>query len=44
MHRGAGGQTAYSVFPVGNYKFGAKQPKPEKDNSTEARLIRIKQK
>ncbi|KAF6262916.1 cleavage and polyadenylation specificity factor, 25 kDa subunit [Scenedesmus sp. NREL 46B-D3] len=45
MHRGAGaGQTAYSVFPVVNYKFGAKQPKPEKDNSTEQRLLRIKQK
>lgn len=45
MHRGAGaGQTAYSVFPVGNYKFGAKQPKPEKDNLTESRLLRIKQK
>jgi hypothetical protein len=45
MHRGAGaGQTAYSVFQVGNYKFGAKQPKPEKDNATEQRLLRIKQK
>lgn len=39
-----GGQTAYSVFPVGNYKFGAKAPKPEKENTTEGRLARIKAK
>jgi hypothetical protein len=38
------GQTAYSVFPVGNYKFGSKPAKTEKDNSAHERLARIKAK
>ncbi|KAF8061923.1 CFIS2 [Scenedesmus sp. PABB004] len=35
---------AYSVFPVTNYKFGPKPPRPEKDAATEQRLARLKAK
>lgn len=44
MSKAQQGQTAYSVFPVANYKFGAKAPKVEKNNATEERLARIKAK
>lgn len=38
------GQTAFSVFPVSNYKFGTKAPKPERDSNAQERLNRIKNK
>lgn len=32
------------VHPVGNYTFGSKPPKHEKDTSTQAKLERLKEK
>lgn len=38
------GQTAYSVFPVSNYKFGSKTAKQDRGNNAEERLNRIRAK
>jgi hypothetical protein len=38
------GQTAYSVFPVSNYKFGTKAVRQERGNNTEERINRIRAK
>ncbi len=44
MQRSLQGQTAYSVFPVTNYSFGAKAPKTEKDSHVGERLARMRAK
>lgn len=33
-----------NVFPVGNYTFGSKLPKFEKDSNVSARMERLKEK
>jgi hypothetical protein len=33
MSKGSLGQTAYSVFPIANYKFGSKAPRLGKDGT-----------
>lgn len=33
-----------NVFPVGNYTFGSKPPKFEKDSNVSARMERLKEK
>ena len=36
------GQNKYTVFPLENYTFGNKSPKPEKEHSVEARFARLR--
>lgn len=38
------GQPVLNVYPVGNYSFGTKPPKLEKDHSVNERLARLRNK
>lgn len=42
MQRENLGQTALTVYPIGNYTFGSKAPKKEKDFSVHERMTRWK--
>jgi hypothetical protein len=44
MHRHYQGQTAYTVYPVENYGFGAKAAREGKDKNAAERLERLKAK
>jgi hypothetical protein len=44
MSKAAGGQAAYSVFPVANYKFGSKAPREERASNAHDKLARIRAK
>jgi hypothetical protein len=44
MQRSLLGQAAVTVYPVGNYTFGSKASKAEKDRSVEDKMLRLRAK
>lgn len=38
------GETTATVYPIGNYNFGVKGPRHEKDKSVSERLLRMRSK
>ncbi len=44
MSKALQGQAAVSIYPLGSYTFGNKEPKPEKDATLEQMMQRMRQK